>query len=518
MEPRKLYFQDPHNKENGSPARMFTKQFNEDLDERTPHPEDYRRSDISEHLQSDVEYNTIGSDYEAQIKPEETFELINARQVDKNAYGCISTEDVSLRFKRKKPNQANKENNALRYKSVDHSAFKNSQVKKEISFQKLLARTCSSPDEQIVTTENYFPTEETEEKQKESFTQTFSKEMKMDQFRPAKPEESMHILKEQDLNKILYNSNNSDASLPTLIQKIENENKEPKKELKPCRSSKTIEIMQTSLEEKLKQAQERTKRELEKQERLKNSHKFEIEAMNNELSTIAVQFSFSQRTIDQRIQLENQHFDITQRMRGVWKEQLDQLKQTHLEGKEDIESIITKRESQLKELKEDENDLISTYEKKKDQLKEQIELLSKSIEDMVTDNYSKEENKEEMTTENTRIEENLYKTSERLGKESEYLQGLIEVNMLLHQGLEEIEILYLKKRNKKLNGKKRKQMVTPRLGSLKSPTTRKSSQNVNSFRKFTRSKSGKSRRKPRPQTKVSSSYHTSRELDAGESR
>ena len=52
---------------------------------------------------------------------------------------------------------------------------KTSQAKKEISFQKLLAKTCSSPEENFVSTENYLPTDETYENNQENFMQTFSK-------------------------------------------------------------------------------------------------------------------------------------------------------------------------------------------------------------------------------------------------------------------------------------------------------------------------------------------------------
>ena len=50
-------------------------------------------------------------------------------------------------------------------------------------------------------------------------------------------------------------------------------------------------------------------------------------------------------------QLDNVHFEVMQKMRQGWSEQLQQMKQTHNESKADIEDLISRREKQLAELK-----------------------------------------------------------------------------------------------------------------------------------------------------------------------
>lgn len=48
--------------------------------------------------------------------------------------------------------------------------------------------------------------------------------------------------------------------------------------------------------------------------------------------------------------LENQHFEMMQKMRQAWNEQYESMKQIHAEFKNDIEGLIQKRDHQLSEL------------------------------------------------------------------------------------------------------------------------------------------------------------------------
>ena len=49
--------------------------------------------------------------------------------------------------------------------------------------------------------------------------------------------------------------------------------------------------------------------------------------------------------------METAHFETMQRWTKTWREQIDNLKQVHLESKKDIESLIARREQQLHEIK-----------------------------------------------------------------------------------------------------------------------------------------------------------------------
>ena len=61
-------------------------------------------------------------------------------------------------------------------------------------------------------------------------------------------------------------------------------------------------------------------------------------------------------------------------------------------------------------------------------------MLELKIEELNNRTFSKEESKEDVDIDNNMKEQSLYNTSERLLKETEYLQGLIEANILLNQG------------------------------------------------------------------------------------
>ena len=56
--------------------------------------------------------------------------------------------------------------------------------------------------------------------------------------------------------------------------------------------------------------------------------------------------------MEQRKSLELHHFDMMQKMRKAWQEQLENMKQAHVEAKQDLENLISKREQQLREMKE----------------------------------------------------------------------------------------------------------------------------------------------------------------------
>ena len=51
-----------------------------------------------------------------------------------------------------------------------------------------------------------------------------------------------------------------------------------------------------------------------------------------------------------KAKLENQHFEMMQKMRQAWKEQYESMKQIHIEFKNDIEGLIQKRDQQIHEL------------------------------------------------------------------------------------------------------------------------------------------------------------------------
>ena len=53
--------------------------------------------------------------------------------------------------------------------------------------------------------------------------------------------------------------------------------------------------------------------------------------------------------LDLKLKLETQHFDMMNKMRVAWTEKYDTMKQIHIEFKEDIEKLISKREQQIAE-------------------------------------------------------------------------------------------------------------------------------------------------------------------------
>lgn len=163
-------------------------------------------------------------------------------------------------------------------------------MKKEQTYQELLVQTWSTPDAVVVTTENHFPTENSEntlnnyqnnEIVKVILWFMFTKEVKMNQWRPAKPEE-INILKEQNQN------------IPPTV-KIQSQ--EPKImwfdaiKSKVKNFSQSFLLMKSSLEAKLTEVKAKTKIEEEKKERLKKSHKYEIEGITEEINFLQSQNS-----------------------------------------------------------------------------------------------------------------------------------------------------------------------------------------------------------------------------------
>lgn len=139
-------------------------------------------------------------------------------------------------------------------------------------------------------------------------------------------------------------------------------------------------------------------------------------------------------------------------------------------------------------------------------------MLELKIEELNNRTFSKEESKEDVDIDNNMKEQSLYNTSERLLKETEYLQGLIEANILLNQGWDQIEQMYLKKRHRKLSkNKKIKHLVTPRYFNQKSSTNRKSTKNLRSFTTVNSLKSCRRGKKSKPKMKNYTSYNASRD-------
>jgi len=109
----------------------------------------------------------------------------------------------------------------------------------------------------------------------------FTKEVKMDQWRPAKPEE-INILKEQNQN------------IPPTV-KIQSQ--EPKImwfdaiKSKVKNFSQSFLLMKSSLEAKLTEVKAKTKIEEEKKERLEKSHNYEIEGITEEINFLQSQNS-----------------------------------------------------------------------------------------------------------------------------------------------------------------------------------------------------------------------------------
>lgn len=137
-------------------------------------------------------------------------------------------------------------------------------------------------------------------------------------------------------------------------------------------------------------------------------------------------------------------------------------------------------------------------------------MLVERVEEWSSRSYSKEESKEQINEQNIRLEEELYITADILDRESNKLEKLIENNLLLRQATEEIEMIHLKKRQRKLSkSKRRSKLISPRYDSVKSPTV-KSSGKLNSFRTAWSIKSSQRRRKSKNGIKQQNSYNTSR--------
>ena len=86
------------------------------------------------------------------------------------------------------------------------------------------------------------------------------------------------------------------------------------------------------------------------------------------------------------------------------------------------------------------------------------------------------------------------------------MESLIESHLLLKQACDEMEVIYMKKRNRKLSrNKRRRRLVSP---TDKSPDG--CSGSLNTHRTITSIKSSRRRKKSKTNTKSFNSYNTSR--------
>lgn len=107
----------------------------------------------------------------------------------------------------------------------------------------------------------------------------------MDQWRPAKPKEIKHILTELSPNilpkEIKETKIKQLKGIKVKSIKFGNENQ----------SLNSLNLIQKSFELKLKEAKAQTKKEEEKNKRLKKSHKYEIEGISEEVKLLLTQKS-----------------------------------------------------------------------------------------------------------------------------------------------------------------------------------------------------------------------------------
>lgn len=217
----------------------------------TPHPESTSPDEYVAEVE--VNYTNIDTETEGII-----FSSVPTNKWNKNQFGCISSQDASARFKRKSVGNSNmlKVNESSEsckfHLDLTQVLIVSQQpklnLKREQTMHEMILHTCSTPEAAVVTTEYYIPSEMSEPENKNTPKVQAKKEAKMDQLRPAKPEEVHNVLQEKNDNSVI--SMNYDKSTMSVGQ---SQDEVLLKTQKPRPASKTsMNLAVSSLETELK--------------------------------------------------------------------------------------------------------------------------------------------------------------------------------------------------------------------------------------------------------------------------